>query len=242
MSTLHDVSWERIQALRSEIDAAVAASHSLADAGQCFASAFAKSFSTVALARVFLVAPMDSLPPQLQTIARAFAVSAGKSVDATTPVLTLLGSAGARKEWNHRDLSAGHRAIPLVDQQLVDSAPMIAALLASFQIDVANLRAASPVQLRNLVGGLNTRFYVPDARDAKDGKGRQIIAARDFVAANEIRTVFGMGGRYINGMLAVAILFTREVLDASAVDRFASFISSFKLATAEIAVKGPLFT
>lgn len=242
MSILSEVGWDRIQALRSEIDEAVKATTTLADAGQCFASAFAKSFETIVLARLFLVAPLDSLPTDLQSVARAFAAAAGKSVDSKTPVLTLLGTAGARQEWNHRSHSVGHRAIPLVDDQLVDSAPMIAALLASFDVDVAELRAVSPIQLRNLAGGLNARFYVPDARDAKDAKGRQIITARDFVAANEIRTVFGMGGRYINGMLAVAILFTRELLDMSAVDRFASFISSFKLATADRTMNGPLFS
>ena len=49
-----------------------------------------------------------------------------------------------------------------------------------------------------------------------------------------IRTVFGMGGAYLNGILAVVILFSSESLPRANVDRFPSLISNFKMATASL--------
>jgi hypothetical protein len=92
-----------------------------------------------------------------------------------------------------------------------------------------------------MTGNLNKRFYVPDARTAQDAEGRSIIAAQDFVAKYAIRSVFGMGGGFVNKLLTVVVLFTRESLQASDVDRLASFIGTFKIGTSHLVETGALF-
>jgi hypothetical protein len=43
-----------------------------------------------------------------------------------------------------------------------------------------------------------------------------------------------MGGAYLNGVLAVAFLFSSEALPRENVDRFPSLISNFKMATSAL--------
>lgn len=50
-----------------------------------------------------------------------------------------------------------------------------------------------------------------------------------------------MGGAYVDGTLAVMVIFCNERLERSIVDRYASFISSFKMATAPLLKSGQIF-
>lgn len=242
--SLRDASWEEVQEAHRHVEASLAGALHVEGAAQRFVEVIAGSFSTIALARLFVVLPWEQLPAEEQAVARRFAEAAGRAgaIDPRTPTLTLLGTAGEEPAWNRRESSKEHRAIPLIDESVVDGAPMIAALLGALQVKLANLRGGkSSVQLRNLAGGLNARFYVPDARSITDARGRHVIAARDFVAKYGIKTVFGMGGVYVNGVLAVAIVFTRESLEPIHVDRFPMFISSFKVATSQLVRAGTIF-
>ncbi|MEO7096156.1 MAG: hypothetical protein ABI175_23040, partial [Polyangiales bacterium] len=213
------------------------AAPTVAAAAQSFTESLQTTFSSVVLARVFGVIPLRRLPEAERAWAERFAVLAARPVplDPATPVLTLLGTAGVLPAWTKRTASIGHLAIPLVDQQLVDGAPMIAELLSSLQVNVQKQAGGSAVELRRLAGGRDGRFYVADAQSSIDAKGRRIIAAGDFVAKHTIRTVFGMGGSYLGGELVAAIVFTNELLTALEVDRFPSLIGTFKIATAKLA-------
>lgn len=242
MGTIRDATWPEIEGLRGLLSRDLSDAPSLAAAAQCFVDGFSRSFETVVLARVFYVTPVRRLPAVEQQWATEFAAAAGRSVplDPETPVLVLVGTAGREPGWNDRQLSAGHRAIPLVDKKLVDGAPMLAALLAALDLDIAQLLPDAPIQLRHLSGGLNARFYVPDARTTTDARGRLIIVNEAFVAKHGIRTVFGMGGAYLDGSLIAAILFTREQLSALEIDRFPSLIGTFKIATGTLVAAGSL--
>jgi len=241
---IRDATWAQIEALRDGLTRDLPATRTLATAAQLFVERLVGGFASVALARVFHVTALRRLPSDVQADAAAFASSAGRTVplDASTPVLTLMGTAGDEPAWNDRTRSEGHRAIPLVDKRLVDGAPMIAALLAGLDVELAPLEVNGPIQLRFLSGGINARFYVPDARTTKDARGRLIIANEPFVANHGIRTVFGMGGAFLDGSLIASILFTREELSAAEVDRFPSFIGTFKIATGPLVEAGALLT
>lgn len=240
--TIAAASWKTIEALRDRFNAEVASQKSLAGASQAFAALLVERFPTVVLARVFAVTPMSMLPdPEVRVAtAAARALSITETLTPATPVLALLGTAGVEASWNRRETSAGHRALPLVGT-FVKSAPMVAALLSSLEVDLGAFVADPGVQIRAMTGNLNKRFFVPDARTATDGRGRNIIAAQDFVAKYGVRTVFGMGGGFVDKMLAVVVLFTREVLEATDVDRLASFIGTFKMATSKLVESGALF-
>jgi hypothetical protein len=240
-SMICNASWDGIQALHDFLGN-MRDAKTVGDVAQRFVERLVADFSSLALARMFVVVPLGDLPPEEQELANQLAQTLGRPtpVSLRTPTLCLLGTMGKEPEWQRRERSRGHRAIPLLDRQLVDGAPMIAALLSSMQVDLEKLQGDEAVQLRSLVGGFNARFYVRDARSSVDAQNRHIIASQDFVAKYAIRTVFGMGGAYKNGAHAVAILFTRELLEPLHVDRFPSLIGSFKLATAPLVEAGAL--
>lgn len=205
----------------------------LAGAAQGFVDAFCARCPSVVLARLFLVLPFDELPEPDRDFARRFA-NGDARLKPSTRVLSLLGSAGHEPAYGGRHNSQGHLAIPLLDRQFVKGIPMITKLLADLEVDLQALDDGRPIATRRMLGGQNSTFYVSEAGSARDGEGRAIIPARDFVDAHRVATVFGMGGAYVDGTLAVSILFTQEALDRSVADRFASFISTFKMATSSL--------
>jgi hypothetical protein len=50
-----------------------------------------------------------------------------------------------------------------------------------------------------------------------------------------------MGGAYLDGTLAIAIVFTSEVIDRLVADRFPSLISNFKMATSALLIRGAIY-
>jgi hypothetical protein len=191
---------------------------------------------------VFVVVPLHRLPAAETAWAKTFARSAGRvaPLAPSTPVLALAGTAGTAPAWSDRTKSNGHRAIPLIDRSFVAGAPMIGALLSSLKLDLG-VRNDGEIELRAVQGGVNARFFVDDATTAVDAEGRSVIGARDFVEAHHVRSVWGMGGSYVGGELAIAIVFTCELLRAHDVDRFTSLISTFKMATSTLVTTNRVF-
>jgi hypothetical protein len=181
---------------------------------------------------VFLVVPLGQLPPRDATFARALAGNDPRLTEQTL-VLSLLGTHGRKPEWNDRARSAGHLAIPLLDRESVQAAPMIARLLVDLEVDLQGLETGGPIATRKMIGGRTGMFYVPDARTARDDRGRPIIQP-EFVAGHGIESVFGMGGAYLDGSLVTAIMFCAERIERADADRYGSFINSFKLQTLEL--------
>ena len=193
-------------------------------AAQLVTDALVEALPDTALARVYVVVPQLDLPPDVQ----AFVTTLAGAVGASTPVLALVGSSGAKPAWHGRVTSKGHRGIPLTSSAFVDAIPMLARLLRELGIDLAWLDDAPATTTRRLIGGFNGVFYVEDARTVRDAKGRLVIPAEDFVAEQDVKTVFGMGGFYPDGTMVVAIVFTRELLPKAAVERLTSLITMIK--------------
>lgn len=84
-------------------------------------------------------------------------------------------------------------------------------------------------------------FYFRDAKSAVDQKARLIIPAQDFVAKHNVKTVFGMGGAYLNGSFVVFVAFTRETIDKSRIEPLMTLVNFFKTATMNAVVGGKLF-
>jgi hypothetical protein len=243
MSALANVTWDEITSFRSLVQKKLSGTTIEQIAGQ-WTRAFVTQFPTIALARLFLVIPYGQLPEDEQLLARAsldVSVVDTTILKGDTPVLCLLATNGIERAWNDRKSSQGHRVIPLMSRSAVESAPMIYNLLASLGLDYADLGVRDAIAIRELAGGLNKRFYVPDAASAIDERGRHIIPAQDFVEKYKLRTVFGMGGSYVNGIVAISIFFTKDSLPPLTVDFFPSFIGLFKLATSDLVTAGKIF-
>ena len=241
MKSLQTSTWADIDAFRARLAGGSPGSPgSVEEAAQAFAADLAVSAPTVLLARLFLVLPFGTLPAAEQEFARKL-IGASPGLDAMTPTLTLLGSHGVEADWCTRQGSKGHRAIPLLGAAFVEGIPMISRLLSDFGIGFTSGDGGKTLDTRRLLGGRNAAFFVADAVSSLDQGGRQIIPAKEFVGKYGVRTVFGMGGAYVDGTLAVAIVFTRELIERVVVDRFPSLISNFKMATAKLLAGGQLF-
>ena len=226
-----EAGWPEISALRTSLEKRAATS--VEDAAQHFVSTFVETFSSLVLARIFIVLPFAELPASEQAFARTL-VGNDSRLSSRTPTLTLLATRGRDASWNQRETSAGHRAIPLLDKEFVAEIPMIAKLLADLELDLAPLDDGFAATTSKMLGSEAGKFYVSDAASAQDTRNRFIIPSRDFVKKYDVHTVFGMGGSYFDGKLVVTILFTNELIDRMVTDRLASFISTFKTTTTRL--------
>lgn len=74
-------------------------------------------------------------------------------------------------------------------------------------------------------------------------KGAKIIPQQDFVKANGILTVFGIGGPYATERrdVVVAIFFTKESLPRDVVQRFERMVEKFKSVTVGLVKSNKIF-
>jgi hypothetical protein len=212
---------------------------SVEQAAEHFTSTLAHELPDIVLCRLFAVVPFERLPPPDGAFATSLA-GKGRVLGASSPVLSLLGTYGREPAWQSRQASVGHLAIPLVSGDFVSRIPMVSALLRALHVDLADLDDAPTFFTRRMEGGRNGALYVGDARSVVDAEGRRVISA-DFVESYGVRTVFAMGGPYIDGTLVAIIVFTDVDVPKLATDRFASFVSNFKMATQSLVMGGRIY-
>ncbi|CAN5268174.1 hypothetical protein BH09MYX1_BH09MYX1_53730 [soil metagenome] len=229
MTTLAAATWGEIEGVRKTFAEQCS---SVQVGAQLFADSLRRDFPSIVLGRVFLVLPFAKLSAADQAIARRESANDPRVIDSTS-ILTLLGTSGVEAAWCSRTTSAGHRVIPLIDETQVRRAPMITALLSHFDVDLKRLGTTGGIAPKAMLGGLNGKFFVPDAITAKDDAGRHVIPSREFVERYKVRSVFGMGGSYVDRTLVAAVFFTSELLTELEVSKFPSLISAVKMATAD---------
>lgn len=193
---------------------------------------------SIVLARAYVTVPFAALPERnagwVKELAEAKGV-AGELSD-STPVISLVGSAGRREAWNDRRASQGHVGIPMVSASFIDAIPMMSRLMASLGGDLAWIdegEAESGVAVSRL-GRVAGTFYVGDASTQKDAQGRIVISATDFVAEHGVKTVFGLGGAFASGQILVVLVFCSEHIPIEAVERLRAPLIRFKVAAARL--------
>jgi hypothetical protein len=119
---------------------------------------------------------------------------------------------------------------------------MISHLLKSLGFPSDWVSSDSTGIIQRTMGKMAGLFYVADARTAVDEKGRKIIAAQDFVAKYNIKTVFGIGGGYVKDATFIAlIIFAREQLDEDRAQCFLPLATVIKAATTHPLLRGRIF-
>jgi len=245
MSRIQNYPLSSMNALFDKIHDELSKYKYLEEAAQkCVDTMYREFEESIVLIRLYATVPFKQLPASNQEFVIKFGNSKGITpfIKDDTRVLSLLGTRGVKAAWNDRHKSQGHLGIPLVTASFVESIPMIAWLLKEMGVGLDWIDNQDAwVVGKTLRTGLASMFYVPDAKTAVDYMGRKIIPAQDFVTTYGIKTVFGMGGSYINGTFITIILFTREVIEKSKTEKFMPLASTFKSATMSIALEGKIF-
>lgn len=169
--------------------------------------------TSAALVRCYKTHSYGDLPADLQGFARN--VLKRKPSSSRMKCLTLMGSAGSRPEWNDRNRSIGHRAIPLESVEMVEQVPMVSQLIRQLGLDVASLIAPTPDILRQMEGKSYGVFHVPRANGSP-----YIPAQQDFVIRERIQSVVGFGGLLRNGEMLAFIIFSRTPISEETANRF----------------------
>jgi hypothetical protein len=207
-------------------------------------SMYAEFKDSVVLARLFATVPFGVLPTSNKEFVRNLADTKGLTslLNNNTPILSLLGTRGQEDTWNDRHNSRGHIGIPFVSADFIDQVPMVSHLLKSLGFSSDWISGNGTGIIQSTMGKMAGIFYVPEARTAVDEKGRKIIAAQDFVAKYNIRTVFGIGGGYIQeATFIVLIVFAREQIDEERARCFLPLATMIKATTTGLLLRGRIF-
>ena len=245
MSAMTSIDNVNIPAFISSVGKSIAGCGCLEDAAQKVTDlTYAEFKNSVVLARLFVTVPFGMLPSSNKEFIKTIAEKKGmiRLINDHTPILSLLGTSGEEKDWNDRHKSHGHVGIPLVSADFIDQIPMISHLLKSLGFPSDWISSDSTGIIQSTMGKMAGIFYVPDARTAVDEKGRKIIAAQDFVAKYNVKTVFGIGGGYIKNVTFIAlIVFTREPLDEDRAQCFLPLATVIKAATTGLLLRKKIF-
>lgn len=179
--------------------------------------------SAFALTRFFKTHSYEDLTIELQRFADQML---GKQPEVpTTKCLTLLATAGDRSEWNVRQASIGHQAIPLVSEQLVAQSPMISQLIQQFGLEIGTVLAPDPNLLADLEQKTYNVFHVAQAANSAF-----VPAQAEFVTPCRVQSVLGFGGILPSGNLIAIILFSKVPIPNATADMFKTLALNAKMA------------
>ena len=156
-----------------------------------------------ALVRFFKTHPYGDLPEDLQKAAREILKEREAKPD--TKCLTLLATAGENPQWNSRNFSVGHKAIPLIDEDFVGRIPMISQLILQLGLKVENVIQPNPEIILNLGKKTCNVFHVPEAVNSP-----YVPAQENFVVPYQVKSVVGIGGMLLSGNIFTIILFSKS--------------------------------
>lgn len=175
--------------------------HSFEAIAQALTQRIYEQFSPdIALARIFRVSKYAEIPADLASLADS----------STSHWVILAGSYGDKPQWCGRANSVNHRII-----SAISSTPMIAAALQKSRIDVGSAQHAMIPDAKMIE--LGHYFYVPDAIGDE-----RIPDQRNFVQPYGIRTVIGVGSRFLSGAAYLMVIFTKVLLDQDQVETLLS--------------------
>ena len=217
----------------------------LADAAQEYMSILYDELKeSIILARLFATIPFEDLPEPNQAFVMELARSGGVSelIKIDTLVLSLLGTKGAKPDLKDRRESKVHVGIPLASSDFMDRIPMMSRLLTQLGAGIDWIDKTDTKLVASVFKSVSGVFYVEDAETEVDSKGRKIIAAQDFVREESVKSVFGIGGCYIDtSIFFTTIIFLRETIEKKDAERFEFQANKFKIATMRFVLTGRIF-
>jgi len=179
--------------------------------------------NSCALIRFFTTYPYEELKPELREFADG--MLGNNSPPPQTQCLTLLASAGIKPEWNAWQTSKGHKAIPLVNEHLIEQSPMISQLIKQLGLEFGAVLEPKSTLFIDATQKTFNVFYVPTAI------GSPYIPAQEaFVIPYGIQSVLGFGGILPSGNLFSIILFSKVKIPKDTAELFKTLALSVKVA------------
>ncbi len=245
MAKINDASSEFVKVFMDKVNENISGSKSLEAVAQKFTDIMYETFKeSIVLVRLFATVPFENLPTPNQAFVNKLAAANNITtlINNKTLVLSLLGTKGDKSSWNSRHNSQGHVGIPLASADFINAIPMMSRLLNELGLSLKWIESHDTEIIAKTFGKMAGVFYVPDAKTALDHKGRKIIAAQDFVTANNVKTVFGLGGGYMLSTTFITIIvFTREVMEKATAEKFLVLANLIKTATVGLVREGKIF-
>ena len=236
-------SLEEVTNLRGQLDQDLRCD-SFAEAAQKFVEIlFEELEESAVLFRLFVTVPYAVLAERERSFATELAQARGfaDEVNDDTSVVCLLGTRGKEASWNDRRESARHFAIPLTNASFIQTIPMVSRLMSDMGTGLEWVDKQESRILVKSFGRMARVLYVEDAVTARTSDGFNIVPDQDFVAANGIKTVLGLGGAYLNSSIVTVILFTNEIIPRRTVEKFMPLINTFKVATMKLVSEQRMF-
>lgn len=175
------------------------------------------------LVRFFKTHPYGELDEKLRGFACGVLGAPPESAD--MKCLALLASMGPEPEWQSRQLSAGHQALPLPSEHFVEQFPMVRQLVQQLGLEINTFLKPDPEVLVDLAQTTYNVFCIPEA------VGSQYVPAQEeFVLPYGVRSVLGFGGVLPSGNLFAIIIFSRVEMTRETADLFKTLALSAKLA------------
>jgi hypothetical protein len=176
-----------------------------------------------ALVRLFVTLPYTDLEEgQRESVDR---VLGGPPENPGMKCLTLLATAGDEPDWNSRQRSTGHKALPLSSEESVSRSPMIARLMQQLGVELATILAPDPGLVVDVSQHTFNVFHVAEAQGSPN-----IPAQREFVLPHAVRSVLGFGGLLPPGELFATILFSKTPIPRQSADLFKTLALNVKVA------------
>ncbi|GAC1685286.1 MAG: hypothetical protein PVS2B1_05120 [Candidatus Dormibacteraceae bacterium] len=175
-----------------------------------------------ALVRFYRTINFANLDPSLQGYAAS--VLRPEKPRPSMKCFTLMGTAGALPEWNRRQTSAAHRAIPLSSHAAIERLPMVSRLIRDLGVSVDALVDPTVSEATSDPGVPLSVFYVRRA------EGHSAVPDQEFVRVHGIRSVVAFGGSISSSDLWTTILFTRVELRPEVAGLFRLLASDISIA------------
>lgn len=186
-----------------------------------------------ALVRLYKTHPLHDLKAEDQAFARG--LLCGEEASPHTRCFTLLGTTGDDPQWNSRETSKGHRAIPLASEPMITQLPMLAGLLEQLGVPAKALAESSEEILSALEQKSFGLFHVEGAR------GSPVVPAQaEFVEPCKIESVIGFGSAIPPGDVFAILLFSKVPVKRDVAELLNALPLHCKLALLRFA-QGPVF-
>jgi len=246
MNSISELSQEDHVDLMNRISERIAGCASLDEAAQRYVSVLYEELcKSIVLVRLFVAVPFGKLPESDRDFVMNLAHSAEitELINDKTPILSLLGTRGKRPEWDDRKKSQGHLGIPLASSSFIDEIPMVSRLLKELGAGIDWIDDDDTELVTRTFESMSGVFHVYNAKTETDNRGRKIIAAQEFVEAEDIKTVFGVGGCYLGtSLFFISIVFLRQFVERIMAERFMTHANKFKAATMEVVDEERIFS